>query len=86
VALPSRLVNKRKQKHRRSRSPSRRRASDEGSYICPTCGESIVIPLDISGGDEQRYVEDCPVCCSPNVIHVEFFDEVEPPRVWGEAE
>jgi hypothetical protein len=74
-------VNKRKHKRRR-----RRRSSDEGSYICPTCGESIVIPLDRSGGDEQRYVEDCPVCCNPSVIHVEFFDEGEPPRVWAQAE
>jgi hypothetical protein len=74
-------VNKRKHKRRR-----RRHSSDEGSYICPTCGESIVIPLDRSGGDEQRYVEDCPICCNPNVIHVEFFDEGEPPRVWAEAE
>jgi hypothetical protein len=64
----------------------RRRPSDEGGYVCPTCGEQIVIPLDRSGGDEQRYGEDCPVCCHPNVIHVEFFGGDEPPRVWAEAE
>ena len=64
----------------------RRRPADDASYICPTCGESIVIPLDRSGGDEQRYVEDCPVCCNPNVIQVEFFEEGELPRVWAEAE
>ena len=64
----------------------RRRADDDGAYVCPTCGERIVIPLDVSGGAEQRYVEDCPVCCNPNVIHVELFGEGEPPRVWAEAE
>jgi hypothetical protein len=64
----------------------RRRAADEASYVCPTCGESIVIPVDPSGGEEQQYVEDCPVCCNPNVIHVELFGEGEPPRVWAEAE
>ena len=64
----------------------RRRPKDESSYVCPTCGESIVIPVDPSGGAEQRYVEDCPVCCNPNVIQVEFFGEDEPPRVWAEAE
>jgi hypothetical protein len=74
----------------KSRKRKRRRArpADEGSYVCPTCGERIVIPLDRSGGDEQRYVEDCPVCCHPNVIFVEFFgdDPDDPPRVWAEAE
>jgi hypothetical protein len=67
----------------------RRRGSaglDDASYTCPTCGESIVIPLDPAGGSEQHYVEDCPVCCNPNVIHVEFFGDDEPPRLWAEAE
>ena len=64
----------------------RRRSADEGSYICPTCGERIVIPLDRSGGGEQRYVEDCPVCCNPNFVHVEFFGEDQSPRVSAEAE
>jgi hypothetical protein len=72
-----------KSKRRKRR---RSRAADEGSYVCPTCGESVVIPLDRSGGDEQRYVEDCPVCCNPNVIQVEYFEDGEPPRVWAEAE
>ena len=64
----------------------RSRPADEGSYVCPTCGESIVIPVDVTAGDDQRYVEDCPVCCNPNVVHVEFFGDGEPPRVWAEAE
>ena len=68
------------------RKKKRRRSSDEGAYTCPTCGERIVIPLDRSGGVEQMYVEDCPVCCNPNVIHLEFFDVGEKPRVWAEAE
>ena len=72
----------------KKRKPKRRRRAsrDEGRYVCPTCGETIVIPLDPSGGSEQRYVEDCPVCCHPNVIHVEFFDDGGPPRVWADAE
>jgi hypothetical protein len=64
----------------------RQGAAEEGAYICPTCGEQIVVPLDNSGGSEQQYVEDCPVCCNPNVIHVEFSGEKEPPRVWADAE
>ena len=70
----------------KKRKKKRRRSTDEGSYICPTCGERIVIPLDRSAGQEQQYVEDCPVCCNPSVVHVEFLGEDEPPRVWSESE
>lgn len=44
---------------------------DDASYTCDSCGEEIVIPVDISAGQSQEYVEDCPVCCAPNVIRVE---------------
>lgn len=64
----------------------RRRSSDEGSYVCPSCGEQIVIPVDPSQGKGQEYVEDCPVCCNPNVVRVEFDPAWETPRVWAEAE
>ncbi len=70
-------------KRKKKRRPT---STDEGTYVCPTCGEQIVVPLDRSGGTEQQYGEDCPVCCNPNVIHVEFFGEDESPRVWAEAE
>ena len=45
------------------------------SYICDSCGEEIIIPIDPSGGALQQYVEDCPVCCRPHVLHVEFDPE-----------
>lgn len=51
---------------------------DEASYVCNACGESIVVPLDPSGGQRQEYVEDCPVCCNPNVIQVEFDSDGQP--------
>ena len=47
---------------------------EEASYICDACGEEIVIPVDLTAGADQEYVEDCPVCCHPNVIHL----QVEP--------
>ena len=34
---------------------------------CPYCAESIEIVVDASI-EQQRYVEDCPVCCRP--IHL----------------
>ena len=42
----------------------------EGEYICEVCGELIVIPLDVSAGADQEYVEDCQVCCRPIVLTV----------------
>lgn len=44
----------------------------ESSYTCGSCGEEIVVPLDASAGAEQSYVEDCPVCCRPHRLRVEF--------------
>ncbi|QDV75482.1 CPXCG motif-containing cysteine-rich protein [Botrimarina mediterranea] len=57
----------------------------ETSYICGECGEEIVVPIDLSAGRVQEYVEDCPVCCRPNVIRVEIGPEGET-RVWSELE
>jgi len=50
---------------------------DEVSYVCDACGEEIVIPIDPSAGVRQEYVEDCPVCCRPNVIYIEIDEEGE---------
>jgi DNA-directed RNA polymerase subunit RPC12/RpoP len=58
---------------------------DEASYICGECGEEIVVPVDLSAGSEQEYVEDCPVCCRANVIRIEV-DEDGEARAWGELE
>ncbi len=63
----------------------RRRPKGEASYVCDVCGEEILIPVDLSVGESQEYVEDCPVCCRPNVIHVEI-DEGGDVRAWAEAE
>ena len=42
----------------------------QGSYVCDSCGEVIEVPIDLSAGSRQQYVEDCPVCCSPVLLHV----------------
>jgi hypothetical protein len=49
-------------------------AEAEGSYACPSCGESIVVPVAPEGRD-QEYVEDCPVCCHPVVLRVHFGED-----------
>ena len=57
----------------------------DAAYVCDSCGEEIVVPIDVTQGQSQEYVEDCPVCCNPNVIHVSIdFDGVA--NVWGRAE
>ena len=80
-------MKRRKRKTSGGRLPRRTKLRDtsDSSYVCDACGEEIVIPLDPSQGSEQEYVEDCPVCCRPNVIHVEF-DEQGQSRVWAERE
>ncbi|MBX9656759.1 CPXCG motif-containing cysteine-rich protein [bacterium] len=58
---------------------------EEATYICDSCGEEIVIPVDLSAGEHQEYVEDCPVCCHPNVVHVDVEEDGDV-RIWSEAE
>jgi hypothetical protein len=58
---------------------------DEAIYTCDSCGEEIVVPIDLSAGTSQEYVEDCPVCCRSNVIHVEVEEDGDV-RVWAERE
>ncbi len=59
--------------------------NDEATYVCDNCGEEIVVPIDRSIGSSQEYVEDCPVWCNLNIVHVEM-DEDGDLRVWGAAE
>lgn len=58
---------------------------EEAGYTCNSCGEEIIVPLDFSEGQSQQYIEDCPVCCNPNIIFVEF-DGGGEPNVWSRGE
>ena len=42
------------------------------SYQCAGCFEWIETTVDESGGSRQQYVEDCQVCCKPNVLTVRW--------------
>jgi len=48
---------------------------EEESYVCPSCGEEIVVPVDEHAGRKQEYVEDCPVCCSPVLLTVRVAED-----------
>jgi hypothetical protein len=41
-----------------------------GTYSCAVCGEENETFIDRSAGLTQSYVEDCAVCCRPNVLHI----------------
>jgi putative FmdB family regulatory protein len=36
---------------------------------CPYCGEPVMVFVDPSDGQDQTYIEDCPLCCRPWTIH-----------------
>jgi transcription elongation factor Elf1 len=36
----------------------------EKSIVCPYCGETLDVLIDLTDLDEQ-YIEDCQVCCKP---------------------
>ena len=53
-------------------------AEVEAYYICDSGGEEIVVPVDVTEGLHQDYVEDCPICCNPMVLHVDIAEDGQP--------
>lgn len=47
-------------------------ADTEAAVICPYCAEDVTIALDPGSGAAQSYVEDCPVCCQPWQVAVQY--------------
>ena len=43
---------------------------EEQELACPACGADITLLVDCTV-TLQEYVEDCPVCCQPMVVHVD---------------
>lgn len=41
-------------------------------FQCAGCGEWNETSIDSSAGMRQQYVEDCQVCCKPNILHVSW--------------
>jgi hypothetical protein len=41
-------------------------------FQCAGCGEYNETVVDETGGSKQQYVEDCQVCCKPNVLTVRW--------------
>ena len=48
----------------------------DAGFQCAGCGEWNNTAVDPSAGRRQEYVEDCQVCCKPNVLRV-YYDDAE---------
>ncbi len=66
---------------------AREKLLDTVQLRCPVCGRLGPVPVDLGGGEHQTYVEDCPTCCHPRVVHVERPEQPgAEPRVWLERD
>lgn len=52
--------------------PRRTPMTDHANYTCDSCREDFPIAVDLSAGTHQEYIEECPVCCHANLIHLEI--------------
>ncbi|MEW6051937.1 MAG: CPXCG motif-containing cysteine-rich protein [Candidatus Zixiibacteriota bacterium] len=41
-------------------------------FLCAACGEENELFIDPTKGDKQEFVQDCRVCCRPNVVKARF--------------
>lgn len=48
----------------------------EPSFDCAVCGSPNEVWIDPSQGDEQEFIQDCEICCRPNVVRV-WWTEME---------
>ncbi len=50
---------------------------DATGFQCAGCGQWNETLVDESGGGRQQYVEDCQVCCKPNVLDIRWDSAAE---------
>ena len=55
-------------------------------FQCAGCGEWNETTVDSSAGRQQRYVEDCQVCCKPNLLHVAWDASADEYTILAELE
>ena len=59
---------------------------DTVEYTCAFCGEPNMTFVDFSAGMQQSYVEDCQVCCQPNVLYIHIDEETLDVEISSEPE
>ena len=47
-------------------------AETEAAAYCAYCGQPVELALDPGSGAHQEYIEDCPVCCRPWLVRVDY--------------
>jgi hypothetical protein len=55
-------------------------------FQCAGCGQWIETVVDESAGSRQQYVEDCQVCCQPNVLTVRWDSAAKEFAIFAELE
>ncbi|OKH19664.1 hypothetical protein NIES593_20570 [Hydrococcus rivularis NIES-593] len=55
-------------------------------YFCAFCGEPNSTFVDLSAGMQQSYVEDCQVCCRPNVLYIQVDEETLEVEIYTDYE
>jgi len=55
-------------------------------FSCAFCGEMNPTFVDISGGSQQSYVEDCQVCCNPNILYISVDEDTLEVDIQSECE
>lgn len=58
----------------------------EAGFQCAGCGEWNETSVDESAGTQQSYVEDCQVCCKPNLLRVSYDQEMREFFITAELE
>lgn len=59
---------------------------DETGFLCAGCGEWNETSVDPSAGRRQSYVEDCQVCCKPNVLSITWDKRQDAYQIESELE
>jgi hypothetical protein len=44
----------------------------EGGFQCAGCGQWNETSVDESAGARQSFIEDCQVCCKPNLLRATY--------------
>ena len=56
------------------------------NFQCAGCFEWVETTVDESGGSRQQYVEDCQVCCKPNVLDIRWDNTAQEYTITAELE
>ncbi|RME21057.1 MAG: CPXCG motif-containing cysteine-rich protein [Candidatus Zixiibacteriota bacterium] len=41
-------------------------------WYCACCGQANDTCIDTTAGEQQEFIEDCSVCCRPNVLTLKY--------------